>query len=234
MAYLASELITRAFYLSQVVSRQLQTVSDGQTTDGLYLLNALIDYKNTDLRLIPYYTQYSFNAIVGQEMYFIPNLLSVDDLTFNIGPVRYAMIETTRKEYFAGPRVDNIQALPFTYRIERQLGGINIYLYFLPEDTFVMKLSGKFGLPEVSLNTDMSTVYDLYYIEYLRYALAQYICSEYGQTFPDQSMSLFKSIEKKLMDVSPADLSIQKRSYFSGQIGYDWQHINISPGWSVI
>ena len=233
MAYSADTLITRAYYLSQVVARDLQTLSGSQTEDGLYLLNALIDYKNTDLRLIPYFQQSTFNAVVGQELYNIPNLLYIDSLTFNIGPVRYSMVDKTRKEYFASPRVDNIEALPFTYRPERVLGGMNIYLYFLPQDTYLMKIYGKFGLSEVTLDTDLSPIYDQYYIEYLRYALARYICSEYGQTFPDASERQFQEMQKKLLDVSPADLSITKKSFFNNTVGYDWQHINISPGWTV-
>jgi hypothetical protein len=209
MAYTGLQLITRAFYLSQVVSRQLETVTGDQVSDGLMLLNALIDFKNSDLRLIPYFNRTTFNAVTGQELYFIPNLLYIDSLTFNIGPVRYSMVEKTRKEYFASPRVDNITALPFTYRPERVLGGMNIFLYFLPESNYVMNLSGKYGLTEVTLNQDLSLVYDLYYIEYLRYALARYICGEYGATFPDASERQFQEIQKKLMDVSPADLSIQ-------------------------
>jgi hypothetical protein len=231
MAYTALQLITRSYYLSQVVSRELQTVSGDQITDGLYLLNALLDFKGSDLRLIPYFQRYNFSAVVGQEEYFIPNLLYVDTLTFNIGDVRYSMIEKTRSQYFGSPRVDNIEALPFTYRVERELGGSRIYLYFLPESTYTMKLSGKFGFTEVALQTDLSTAYDLYYIEYLRYALARYICAEYGATFPDASERQFQEIQKKLMDVSPADLSIRKKSFFGNQLGYDWQHINISPAW---
>lgn len=231
MAYTALQLITRSFFLSQIVSRQLETVSSDQITDGLYLLNALLDVKGSDLRLIPYFKRYQFASVVGQEEYFVPNLLYVDSLTFNIGPVRYSMQDMTRKEYFAGPRVDNINALPFNYRVERELGGARIYLYFLPESIYQMKLSGKFGFTDATLQTDLSLVYDLYYIEYLRYALAEYICAEYGATFPDQSMKKFDEIRKKLMDISPADLSITKQSYFGNNNGYDWQHINISPGW---
>lgn len=230
MAYTALQLITRAYYLSQIVSRQLQTVSGEQITDGLFLLNSILDYKSTDLRLIPYFQRYQFSSVQGQEDYFIPNLLYVDSLTFNIGPVRYSLTEMTRKEYFSGPRVDNIQSLPYSYRVERELGGARIYLYFEPEAVYQMKISGKFGLTEVTLTQDMSLTYDLYYIEYLRYALAEYICSDYGATFPDESKAKYMEIQKKLMDVSPADLSIQKRGYFGGNFPWDWQSINLWKG----
>ena len=232
MAYTALELITRSFYLSAIVSRPSQTVSGDQVTDGLSLLNALLDFKSSDIRAIPYYTLYSFNTVQGQEKYFISGLLSVDTLTFNIGSVRYSLSEKTRDEYFAYPRVDNIQSLPFSYRIERVLDGSDIYIYFKPDQIYPMKLMGKFGLTNVSLNTDMSLTYDAFYIEYLRYTLAEMICSEYGATFPDESKAKLREYEKKIMDVSPSDLSLQKRTYFGRNFGLDWKAVNLFRGYT--
>jgi len=232
MAYTALELITRAYYLSAIVSRPAQVVSGDQVTDGLYLLNACLDFKSSDLRLIPYYKTYDFPAVVGQEKYFITDLLAVDSLTFNLGTVRYSLQEKTRVEYFAYPRVDNIQSLPFSYRIERSLGGSDVYIYFKPDQAYPMHIMGKFGLTNVVLNTDMSLTYDTFYLEYLRYALAEMICSEYGATFPDESKAKLKEYEKKIMDVSPADLSIQKRTYFGGNFGLDWKGVNLYKGYT--
>lgn len=230
MAYTSLQLITRAYYLSQVVSRGTQTPTGDQITDGLYLLNALLDIKASDLRLIPYFQEYDLTLTAGQESYFIPNLLYVDSMTFNIGVVRYAMAELTRKQYFATARVDNIQSLPFSYRVERCLDGSRVYLYFLPASTYVLKIWGKFGLTDVTLTTDLSLTYDSYYIEYLRYALAEYICCEWGVTFPDEAKKKYEEIRKKLVEISPADLSIRKQSYFTRGPFIDWQSVNI-PGW---
>lgn len=231
MAYTARELITRSLYLSQIISRDLQTPTASMTSDGLYLLNALLSFHGTDLRLIPYFQRYEFDTVIGQESYFIENLLFIDAMTFNIGDVRYSMYDLTRKTYFATPRVDNIQNLPFSYRPERELNGMRVYMYFLPGGVYQVKLSGKFGLTEVTLDTDLSLTYDLYYIEYLRYALAEYICSEWGATFPDESKAKYMEMRKKLMDVSPADLSMTKRSYFSRRPAMDWQQSNLGMGW---
>jgi hypothetical protein len=231
MAYTALTLITRAYYLSQVISRDLQLPSSSQIEDGLYLLNAILDFKSTDLRLIPYFTHYEFPTVINQELYFIPNLLMIDTMTFNIGDVRYSMYETSRFEYFGTPRVDNISNLPFSYRAERILEGMNIYMYFLPGGVYTVKIEGKFGLLDVFLNTDLSQIYDLYYIEYLRYELCNYICSEWGATMPDQAYKKYEELRKKLMEVSPKDLSIRKQSYFDGQSPIDWQYVNIGVGW---
>ena len=231
MAYLASTLVTRACYLSQVVSRELQVPSATQISDGLYLLNAILDFKNSDLREIPYYQEYVFNTVQGQELYSIPNLLTVDSLTFNIGPVRYAMNEETRTGYFANYRIDNVQSLPFQYRFERTLDGMDLYIYFVPADVYVMKLWGKFALTEVTLNTDMSLIYDFFYIEFLRHQLAVWICNEYGATVPDGVMKNYEILQKKVMDVSPPDMSIRNLNYFGNTPGLDWQIINLSGGW---
>jgi len=231
MVYTARKLITKAYYLSQVISRSLQTVTAEQVTDGLELLNALIDFKRSDLRLIPYYSNYFFNTVQGQELYVIPNLLAVDTLTFNIGDVRFSLQDQTRSGYFATYRIDNVQSLPYEYRIERQFNGANLYLYFVPSQVFQMKLWGKFGLSEVTLDQDMALTYDLYYIEYLRYLLAEYICSDWGATFPDESKMKLKELEKKCMDVSPPDLSVRTQNYFGSSPGLDWAVINLSNGY---
>ncbi len=231
MPYLASTLITRAYFLSQVLARDLQTISGSEMDDGLYLLNALLDVKFSDLQLIPYYNQYTLNTVQGQELYFIPNLAEADTTTFNIGSVRFSMNELTRKEYFGTPRVDNLQALPFSYRYERTLGGTNLYLYFVPNQVYVVTIWGKFGLSDVTEFQDISLIYDLFYIEYLRFALAEYICCEYGQSVPDSIQNKLKQIVKKLKSISPADLSITKRSFFTTNSTFDWQYVNLSQGW---
>jgi hypothetical protein len=232
MPYTTLQLITRAYYLSQVVSRELQTVTGDQITDGQYLLNAILDSKGSDLREIPYYQEYRFLTVQGQEMYYIPGLLSVDSMTFNIGPVRYAMNEETRVGYFGQYRIDDVQSLPFQYRMERVLDGMNVFMYFKPSQVFLMKIWGKFALTEVTLNTDLSQFFDLYYIEFLRHELCYYICNEYGATMPDGAMQQYKILEKKVMDVSPPDMSIRGLNYFGNTgLGLDWQVINLSGGW---
>lgn len=231
MAITALELITRAYYLSQIVSRELQTVNGSQISDGLYLLNALLDFKNTDTGLIPYYTKTNFTRVIGQEKYTISNLLSVDSLTFNIGQVRYSMSEFTRDQYFAISRVDNIPSLPFSYRVERVLGGSDIYVYFVPADTYIFTIVGKYGLTEVTLTQDMTLVYDKYYLEYLRYELANMICADFGATLPDAAYRTLEEYRKKLSFVSMPDISIQSQNYFDKGFGMDWQTANLTTGY---
>lgn len=235
MAYTVRELITRSYYLSQIVARELQQVTGDQVDDGLYLLNALLDFRGTDLGLLPYFQQYNFDttdgAVVdGSFLVFVPNLYYVDTITFNIGTVRYPMQDLSRKEFFGTPRVDNIATLPFSYRCERVLDGMNIYLYFEPGGTYYFRVWGKFGLGEVTLDTDLRLTYDLYYIEYLRYALASYLCQEYVVPFPDIAAARLREMRKKIDKVSPPDLTSKKITYFGTDFGISWQSVNLYKG----
>lgn len=231
MAYTARELITRSWYLSGIVARNLQSVTGDQSTDGLNLLNALLDWKAIEIDLIPYWTYYEFDAVIGQETYFIENLYAVETLTFNIGDVRYPTEPQSRSAYFGSGRVDNIESLPSEWYFNRSKGGGTIYLYFTPQGAYPIKIMGKFGLQDVTLDTDMSLTYDKAYLEYLRYALAQYMCSEYGIQFNPESMRILSAIQRQLMDVSPPDLSMRKSSILTSGTGINYGDVNIGKGW---
>jgi len=234
MAYTAYQLITRAWYLSGIVARGLQQPSGEQVSDGLDLLNFLLDFKSSDINLIPYWTKYNFNLVQNQEVYNIQNLVAVESMTFNIGSIRYSMLDTTRKDYFGTGRVDNIASLPYNYHVERTLDGSKIYIYFLPQDNYPATIVGKFALNEVTLYQDISLTYDRFYIEYLRHALAEYMCNEYGVMLPPSVSQKLKEIIAKLRDVSPPDLSMDKMSYFRKQSSLNYADVNIGRGWRPV
>lgn len=155
MAYTVTNLITDAFYISGIVSREFETVSGPQGQVGLALLNNILADKAIEKDMIPYYTKYTFNAIPGQESYFIPNLEELDTLVFYLNTVRYQMREVDRIKYRGSPRANNISSLPFNWNLERCLGGANISLYFFPNLAYPMEAWGLFRLGSVVLNTDL-------------------------------------------------------------------------------
>lgn len=231
MAYTATQLITKAYYLSGIVAKNLQEVTTSQLDDGLYLLNELLNIKAVDYRLIPYYKSIDITATVGQEKYFIENLVEAECLVFYINSVRYAMKRTSRTQYFATPRAENIESLPYSWHIERALGGANLYIYFLPNQNYPMTLWGKFGLDNVELTTDLSLTLDYFYIEYLRYGLAAYICSEYNIMLQPQASQRLKILEQQLIDISPTDFTISKMSSFNKGVDFNYGIANLSTGW---
>jgi hypothetical protein len=222
MTYLVAELINQAYYLSSIVARDLETVTGGQQSDGLRLLNAFLAMRSADQNFVPYYEQHSFTAVTGQETYFIENLIQLDTFTFNIGPVRYSMVPMRRKMYFGNSRVDNINSLPFNWHWERVKGGSNLYVYFNPASNYPMKIWGKFGLEAVALDDDLEETYDAFYIEYMRYELASYICDSYAIQFPPQNQARLERYRKKLNNIMPPDLTMRKISSLGKQNTADY------------
>ena len=248
MPYLAQDLITRSWFLSGIVARNLQVPTGDQIYDGLQMLNDLLNFKQIETDLIPYWTYIEFNAIPKQEYYFLPYVAAIESITFNINVIRYPMESVTRRNYYGSARVDNISTLPFSWNYNRSLGGGNLGLYFKPASCYPLKAMVKLFLTDVCLDTDMSNVsecvpyrfinssnqgYDSSYLEYLRYALAEFMCSEFGIIFNPQSAKILESYKRKLMYISPPDLSIIKQSILNNneQIGYNYGDANLGHGW---
>lgn len=232
MAFTARQLITKAYYLSGIVSRKFQSVSGDQITDGLDFLNEVIAEKAITGSMIPYFKEYSLTAVPGQEEYEIPDLIQAETVTFNIGPVRYSMNVQGRKAYFGTGRVDNTQSLPYQWHIERKLNGSTLYLYFIPNDGYDIKIWGKFKLDEISdLCDDLELIYDKFYIKYLTYATANEICDEYNVILPVQAAKTLEILEEKLTYVSPLDLSVQKKSSFQRDTSINYADVNLGRGW---
>jgi hypothetical protein len=137
-----------------------------------------------------------------------------------------------RKSYFGNGRADEIQTLPYDWHIERKLNGADIYIYFLPDTNYPMKIWGKFKLDKITdICDDLLLVYDRFYLRYLEYALAANICEDNHITLPPQATAKLESLEEKLTYVSPKDLRIQKKSTLMGQASLNWADINIGHGW---
>lgn len=228
---ITDDLITQAYYLADVVSRDFETVSGSQLADGLTYLNGILGEQSATSRYIPYYTHQSLNTIPGQEEYDVVDLVDVDAATFNIGPVRYSMRRQDRRYYFGSPRVDNIESLPFTYFFERQTNGGKLYLYFLPADVYVVKITGKFSLTQLQADTDLDNLLDIFYIQYLKFKLAQDICLYNNIAFAPEKLERLRQLERNLNGIAPQDLSGEKLSTMSGSGGYNWADVNIGRGW---
>ncbi len=233
MAYPTTLLITEAYTLSGIVSAQFQVVSGEQLTRGLRLLNSVLAAKSFDTTLIPYYEYTTFNSITGQEVYFIENLLDIETATFNLETVRFSMMRVGRQRYFAYPRVDNIESLPYMWHLERTTGGSNLYLYFKVQQAFPINFMGKFGLLSVTLGQDLEDVFDAFYIEYLRYALMKYICNDYGISMAPETKQLLEEYEYRLKYVSPIDFTNTIRSSMQKKYPDQYAQANLGRGWTT-
>ena len=144
-------------------------------------------------------------------LYFIPDLVNSETLTLTKGVVRFPMRCVERKEYFGSGRADNITSFPYDYHLERLKDGTNLYLYFIPSEAYTIKIWGKFSLQEIANeDVDLELTLDKFYIEYLRYGLADYIAEDHTISLPPRSEQRLRELEDILANISPPDLSIEK------------------------
>ncbi len=231
MAYLTAELIADAYYLSGVVAEEEEIVSGNQIFTGLRLLNALLAIKTANYRMIPYFSLITFPAVIGQEVYFIPNLIYPESITFNLQQVRFSLDKTLRKKYFGNARIDGLTTLPGSSHIERTLGGCNLYLYPLPAAAYPLNVMGKFSLASVTLDQDLELTLDDFYIEYLRFALTEYICTNNTISMQPQAQKKLSEYEAIVTDVSPPDLTVSKKSSLNGQYYINWAYASLGRGY---
>lgn len=233
MSYSVNKLITNAFYLSKIRSKDFQTVGGDDITVGLDLLNEVLAETSINTKMIPYYKEYVTAAVIGQEKYFIPYLVEPLSLTFNITTVRYATSELSRRQFHSTTRIDGIIALPFNASFERVLGGCDLYVQYLPADTYPFKIWGKFALSMLTnadLTTDLLVTYDMFYVRYLRHLLAQEICNYYGVALSAEVRAVSDRIAANLNDMNPVDLTTQKVNTYDDKNALNWAQVNIGKG----
>lgn len=230
-----NQLITNAFYSSGVVSRDFETLSGPQLYDGLEWLNDIIGEKVVDEGMIPYETTYNLNSIIGQESYFIENLIQINTLTFLKDNVRYSMRAQKRDQYFGSGRIEGITSLPYCRYAERGLGGSTLYIYFGPDQAYPLEIHGIFRLSEISLGQDLNLTLDRFYQTYLRYALSDRICAEYDYKTPDnvrRQLSKYEAFINKKSRV--IDMRMNKISTLqSNNTGINWAYVNLSQGFTT-
>lgn len=235
MAYLTSELISNAYYLSGIVSRDFEQPTGAQISDGLRLLNDVIADRTINESTIPYTQKYTFNATPGTSEYFIENLIDIEVFVFYIQAIRYQTHNQKRKEFFGSFRPTNIQSLPWNWHFERTLNGANLYLYFVPDVNYPLEIWGNFRLTEVTEFQDLSLTLDRFYTNFLQYLLAVRLCDFNSYEVPQNvRIQLNKYYDWISNNTNVMDLSMKKLSSLSGSGAINWAYVNLSAGWTPI
>lgn len=234
MAYNSLQLITSSWDLSGVVSQEFQTSTGDQSTVGLRLLNELLAIKSANTDLISYYKTHDFVMTAGVGVYNIQGLLLPETFTFFISSIRYEVQPVGRDDFFGQSRAENISYLPFIWYFERSLGGGNLYVYFKPAQDYAAQIVGKFALSSVTLFQDLSLTLSDFFLVYLRYALAQYMCQTSGYQFPPDKQEMLNEMEKQITNVSPPDMSALKVSLFNSDDFINYGQVNLGKGWRPV
>lgn len=232
MTYLASNLIADSYYLSSIVSREFETPTGSQMSDGLNLLNEVIADRTIDHGTIPYTDTLAFPAVPAQSEYFIENLVDLDVFVFYVNSLRYQTQNQQRDQFFGSTRAIGIQSLPWDWNFERKLNGGTLSLYFTPDQAYPLEIRGTFRLLSVTEFQDLSLSLDQFYTNFLKYLLADRLCQFNSFKVPmDVANQLKKYYQWITNKTNIMDLRTQKLSSLSGTGTMNYGIINLSGGW---
>jgi len=232
MTYLASNLIADAYYLSGIVSRDFETPTGAQMSDGLRLLNNVLADRTINTSTIPYTSKLTLTASAAVADYYIPDCINIDVFVFYINSLRYQTVNQKRKEFRGSFRPTNIQSLPWNWNFERSLNGGTLSLYFVPDVNYPLEIWGTFRLSSVTQYQDLSLTLDEFYTNFLQYLLAQRLCQFNSYRVPmDVADQLDRYIKWITNTTNVMDLRMQKLSSLNGGEAINYAIVNLSGGW---
>jgi hypothetical protein len=226
----AAELVAKGYYLSGVVSRELETVTGSQQADGLDMLNDILNEAAARGAKIPYYSRTTFTAVIGQEEYFIEGLMDIATLTFENGTIRYPMKRLGRDKYFGSSRTNALKSYPTIYTFDRALDGGKLYIYFFPSQAYPFQITGKYFLDNVTAGTDIDSIVDGFYRVYLKYKLDQRIRSFFDIDLNPGHEKILTDLEKQVFQVDPPDMRANAVSAFNANNGTNYAAANLFRG----
>ncbi len=232
MAYLASNLIADSYYLSGIVSREFETPTGTQMSDGLRLLNNVLQDRTVNEATIPYTEKLLLTAVPGTPEYFIPNCIDIDVFVFYINTLRYQTQNQQRTEFRGSFRATDIQSLPWNWNFERKLNGGTLSLYFEPDTAYPLEIWGSFRLASVTEFQNLSLTLDEFYTNFLQFLLAQRLCQFNSYKVPTDVAMQLESYFKWIGNNSNImDLRMQKLSSLSGGGAINYAYVNLGTGW---
>lgn len=232
MTYTVTKLVTNAYSLANIVSRDFETLEGNQLDLGVELLNDVLGDKPVEEGMVPYQTNDTFTGVIGQEAYPIDDLISVDTVTYLIGDLRYPMRFVDKDRYFGLPKATGINTLPYWWTLLRNFGGATIYMWYAPSDTYTFEYTGIKRLAEVANNQDLSLTLDRFYINYLKYELMSRLCQEFNTPIPKDAANTLDGYRRKINKMSNTiDTTMKKISTLNRYTGINYADINFADGW---
>ncbi len=105
------------------------------------------------------------------------------------------------------------------------------FISFVPFSTISFTNFSTIGLPNYDVFNAVG--FDQFYLTYMRYALADRICSEYNYTTPDNVMRQLSKYESWIKSKSRLiDLEMKKVSTLQKRGSYNWAFVNLAKGWT--
>lgn len=194
-------------------------LTGGETDEGLYYLNELLDSFQAQGLLIPYLDEVTFNLVSNQDTYIFspthPNtvgtrrIVQLEYVEVKIGEAIYPIQITSQSEYYLESRYLSNTTIPRYVILRNQPIDSTIIFYPIPKEQYECKVLAKFALENLEPHVNITTL-PLYYHRFLRYALARELASvfkgsdiKWQQIEEDEYQELYEKV------LGAADVNLQ-------------------------
>lgn len=228
------QVITDAYYLSNVVSQQFQSLTGYQANQGLRLLNQILADKTIQPGLVPFFEKYDFDLVTGQQDYFIPNLIDGQTFTYFVDQNRFPAWEIGRQDMFGTFLPNGANTLPTFWHFEVRLGGSTLSLMLPPDRDYPAQIYGKFSFQNVTINQNLELGMNGYYIGFLTFDLARRLAMTNSRPVSDDVQSEWQRyVDAITANTATIDFSYQKKSQFTSVLADEPQLATpIYTGWT--
>ena len=201
---------------------------------GLQYLNELIASFSGTGQMLTVAQQIDFTMAIGQQFvtfadpsYLLPadiklgRLANLQNAWLTLDGVTYPLIDESRNVFYDSYKYDPQKGLPRFVIIQNLTNITSMRVYPSPSQVYTLSVYGKFELNTLSINSNMAEL-SLYYIRYLRFALAKDLAFYLGRT-EAWTEKLERELNKAEMDmiaVTSVNLAISAEhdSYLNGAL----------------
>lgn len=200
-----NKLIQGAFTLCGKFAND-KNLSGPNFSQGLEVLNSLLDFYSASSDLIGYYKTIEFPLVISQKEYIISRDISLNpDVIFdqcilplhvqlNLSSVRYP-VEIVPDIYdYNISRYDNVTTIPWRVYFQNSPGATTLDFIVFPSSDFTCKLKGKFALTYLEENENITTLPNYYHL-FLKFALGRMLSKHYiGSAWPPENEAMYKEL----------------------------------------
>lgn len=229
-----NELIDSAYRFLGEVGED-EPVDGTMLSDGLYILNELVDQFSASQIYIGFNTQVSFNLTANKGTYSFSNIVSADVVSNRIVDINYAnyfiqdisypLDIINKSQYYNIVRITNLQARPGFIFLDRQIQASFLTVYPIPDQTYPCTVGVKLMIDQFAANTVITNV-PAYSQRFLRYALTRELKQWYPSgNWTQESEEEYTRMFNDLKGSTELDMTIRPSLILVSPLPYYWQNI---------
>lgn len=232
---LVSSLIVDAYRFGKIFPVVEANPDSERLTDGLRLLNYIIDEMNIDGKEVV--LNASFTIDNPTTPYPLKGWIEISSATYRIGSVETPMEIVSLDKFMGTSYIRNVKSIPYLGYFQRSdLDGFNLNFYFDPDEKYPITINGLKSIDKLTLNDDINVKAKIYKV-YLLERLIQNLRAYNSKPDDPRNIAAIANLENKLSNIKDVNTMVECSPFVVGSgdvvdtLGNAAYEANIFQGW---